>query len=348
MGAGIYIVWPVFYTDVSDSYRLGRWGRVRTDLGGVYFNAVFILAVGALYAATGVELLILGALAVHFQMLQQLLPVLRLDGYLILSDLTGVPDLFTRIGPTLRSLLPGRQPDERVRELKPWARRVVAAWVLVIVPTLLLVAAVVILNLPRIIATAWDSLGMQASRTSDAFGEGDVLAVAVGALRTGLLLAPPIAAAVTAVRLGRRLAGAAMRWSEGSAPRRVGVATAACAAVAVLALTWWPAEQYQPLDESDRLTAAQFRDQLREASRGAGIRQAPLAGREAPAGEPPAEGRGADGSSPDERDGSAPTDDQDGSSESDAPERSTSTTNGRTTTTVGTTTTEASEAGDTS
>src|SRR4029079_1852906 len=40
MGAGIYLVWPAFSTDVTDSYRLGRAGRVRTDLGGLYFNAI--------------------------------------------------------------------------------------------------------------------------------------------------------------------------------------------------------------------------------------------------------------------------------------------------------------------
>ena len=40
MGAGLYIVYPAFYTDVSDNYRLGRWARVRTDLGGFYFNLV--------------------------------------------------------------------------------------------------------------------------------------------------------------------------------------------------------------------------------------------------------------------------------------------------------------------
>ena len=34
MGAGLYLVWPAFYTDVTDSYRLGRAGRLRTDLGG--------------------------------------------------------------------------------------------------------------------------------------------------------------------------------------------------------------------------------------------------------------------------------------------------------------------------
>ena len=45
----------------------------------------------------------------HFEIVHQLLPVIRLDGYYIVSDLTGVPDLFARIGPILRSLLPGRE-----------------------------------------------------------------------------------------------------------------------------------------------------------------------------------------------------------------------------------------------
>jgi len=39
MGAGIYIAYPAFYTDVTDAYRLNRGGRLRTDLAGVYFNA---------------------------------------------------------------------------------------------------------------------------------------------------------------------------------------------------------------------------------------------------------------------------------------------------------------------
>src|SRR5206468_290169 len=39
MGAGLYLVWPAFYTDVTDSYRLGRGARLRTDLGGLYFKA---------------------------------------------------------------------------------------------------------------------------------------------------------------------------------------------------------------------------------------------------------------------------------------------------------------------
>ena len=44
MGAGLYIVWPAFYTDVTDAYRLPRHARLRTDLGGLYFNAVIAVA----------------------------------------------------------------------------------------------------------------------------------------------------------------------------------------------------------------------------------------------------------------------------------------------------------------
>ena len=48
MGMGLYLIWPAFYTDVTDSYRLGRTGRLRTDLGGLYFNAIVVVAsVGA-------------------------------------------------------------------------------------------------------------------------------------------------------------------------------------------------------------------------------------------------------------------------------------------------------------
>ena len=52
MGAGLYLVWPAFYTDVTDSYRLGRGGRVRTDLGGLYFNAIVAVAVAGIWWVT--------------------------------------------------------------------------------------------------------------------------------------------------------------------------------------------------------------------------------------------------------------------------------------------------------
>ena len=52
MALAVYVVYPAFFTDVTQSYRLGRGGRVRTDLGGVYFNALTIVGLTALYAQT--------------------------------------------------------------------------------------------------------------------------------------------------------------------------------------------------------------------------------------------------------------------------------------------------------
>ena len=44
IGFGMYIVFPAFFTNVTDSYRLNRAGRLRTDLGGLYFNVWCLLA----------------------------------------------------------------------------------------------------------------------------------------------------------------------------------------------------------------------------------------------------------------------------------------------------------------
>nr|MDQ6915672.1 hypothetical protein [Actinomycetota bacterium] len=172
MGVGIYIVWPAFYTDITDAYRLGKWGRLRADVGGMYFNAVFALAVAAAYAATGFEPLLLLIVLQVFAIVQQSLPFVRLDGYYIISDLTGVPDMFFRIKPVLVSLIPGRPADERVTELRPWTRRVVTAYVLIVVPVLALTAVLMIVHAPRAFATAYDSLAARFDQIGPNFSHG--------------------------------------------------------------------------------------------------------------------------------------------------------------------------------
>lgn len=98
MGVGIYLVWPAFYTDVTDAYRLPRRDHLRVDLGG---------------------------------MVKNLSPVIRSGGYHILADATGAPDLFAHIGPTIRALLPWRRRDPS--SLTGRARILVTVWVLVVV-----------------------------------------------------------------------------------------------------------------------------------------------------------------------------------------------------------------------
>ena len=51
IGVGLYLVMPAFYTDVTSAYRLDRTGRLRTDLGGLYFNAIVVLGLAVSYLA---------------------------------------------------------------------------------------------------------------------------------------------------------------------------------------------------------------------------------------------------------------------------------------------------------
>jgi len=72
MGAGLYIVWPAFYTDVTDSYRLGRSSRLRTDLGGLYFNALLALATFGTWLLVRWDGLLLVIATQILQMIRQL------------------------------------------------------------------------------------------------------------------------------------------------------------------------------------------------------------------------------------------------------------------------------------
>ena len=65
------------------------------------------------------------------------MPLLRLDGYYIISDLTGVPDILNRLRPILTSIIPGRKPDAKVSELKPWVRVAVTIYIVTLIPAML-------------------------------------------------------------------------------------------------------------------------------------------------------------------------------------------------------------------
>jgi putative peptide zinc metalloprotease protein len=254
MGAGIYVVWPAFYTDVTDAYRLSRKGRLRTDLGGVYFNALFALGLAAVYFVTRFEPLLIVALIQHFQIFQQLLPLLRLDGYYILSDLTGVPDLFMRLKPTLTSLLPWRKTEDSVRALKPWVRVAVTAWVLVLVPFLAFVFGAMVFNVPRIFATAWDSFFVQLDNADISFGQGQIASGMVACLQLAALSLPALGVAYSGSRAGGRAFLGGWRWSEGQPVRRLGVVSGTALVLASLGFVWWPNGDYKPIQPGERGT----------------------------------------------------------------------------------------------
>jgi putative peptide zinc metalloprotease protein len=205
IGMGIYVVWPAFFTNVTDAYRLGRAGRVRTDLGGVYFNAIFATGLAAIYLTTGYRPLLAAVLLVHVEMVQQLLPSLRFDGYFILADLIGVPDLFRRIGPVLGSLIPGRPADPRVQGLKRGARVTLTAWVLVMVPLIVVELSISVLNAPSLATTFARSLVDQVNELTYQAGRADIPSVLLSVISIILLVLPMAGLSCILLITGRKL-----------------------------------------------------------------------------------------------------------------------------------------------
>lgn len=205
IGVGLYLVWPALYTDVTDVYRIGRGGRLRTDLGGVYFNLVFILVMAGCYSVTAEPVFLAVVYVCHFEILQQLVPIVRFDGYFILGDLAGVPDLFGKVRPILASLLPRRGLAPQVAGLRRGVRLMVTAWVLVTLPLLVANLAYATWKLPQLASTAADSLARQADVVTEAAHDLDVLALVSGSLSAVLLVLPTVGLVYLLSRIARRV-----------------------------------------------------------------------------------------------------------------------------------------------
>jgi putative peptide zinc metalloprotease protein len=254
MGAGLYVLWPAFYTDVTDSYRLGRAGRIRTDLGGVYFNAVLALGVFGVWALTGWDALLLVIATQILQMVRQMPPLLRFDGYHLLADVTGVPDLYYRIRPTLAGLLPSNWGSPESKLLKPWAKAVVTAWVVLVVPFMIASVALTVITLPRILATAAASLATQWRGMTGHFGAGDIpagLAKLLGVIAVGL---PVAGISYMLVRAVRQLGSKVWRATADRPLHRTVAVVTAAVVVAGLAAAWWPRGNYRQIQPYERGT----------------------------------------------------------------------------------------------
>ena len=280
MGAGFYLIYPVLYTDVSDNYRLKRWARVRTDLGGFYFNLIFALVLMGAYAVTRFEFLLVVVALINLDILKQLLPFIRLDGYWTLVDITGMPDFFSRIGGFVKSMIPWRERKEneaRTPRMKWWARIVFTLYILITIPFLLFSGFLLFRSVPRVLATVLDSGGKVLGRAAEAQAAGDWLAAA-GLMGQLLLLALPglgiTYAAFNLLRGGFRFI---VKWAAGSLPKAIAGSVLAGGVAAGVVFLWLPAlpvvgtpgplyraSAFTPIQPDERFT-------LRDAVRGEAI-----------------------------------------------------------------------------
>ena len=93
IGFGIYLYYPVLYTDVSQAWRLSRHQRATIDMAGVYFQSVFQVVLLALFFVNGSLIPIFFFLFTDLIMFRTMNPFLRMDGYWLVADLFGIYNL---------------------------------------------------------------------------------------------------------------------------------------------------------------------------------------------------------------------------------------------------------------
>jgi hypothetical protein len=96
IGLGIYVCFPVCYTDLTCLWGLRRAQRASVDLAGMYFQFLAATSFLVQYTLTGYAPLASAAMAINATILFNLNPFLKLDGYWFVSDLLGIPNLWTK------------------------------------------------------------------------------------------------------------------------------------------------------------------------------------------------------------------------------------------------------------
>jgi len=101
IGFGFFLVFPVFYANVSNAWLVARRSRFIVNLGGIYFQLIGALLLYAAIAFTDGHVRAFLSLAFKANLAAAcfvLIPFIRNDGYWLLSDCLGLPDLYQRAG----------------------------------------------------------------------------------------------------------------------------------------------------------------------------------------------------------------------------------------------------------
>lgn len=93
IGFGFYLFTPVMYADVSDIWRLPQNQRIIVNMAGIYMGNYIAVIAFAIYLYTG-NLIFLYVFSLQcIESLCNLNPLLKYDGYWMLSDLLKLPNM---------------------------------------------------------------------------------------------------------------------------------------------------------------------------------------------------------------------------------------------------------------
>jgi len=93
IGFGFYLFSPVFFADVTKAWRLNPKQRVVIDLAGIYFELIYISFLLFIFLITKEVNFLLVSFILFVDIIYNLDPFLRTDGYWVVSDGLKIPNL---------------------------------------------------------------------------------------------------------------------------------------------------------------------------------------------------------------------------------------------------------------
>ncbi|MFW5804065.1 MAG: hypothetical protein ACOCWG_02420 [bacterium] len=105
IGFGFYLFSPVLYSDVSQAWRLPRKERIIVNIAGIYFELIAASFFIIIYLIFQIELFLIVPCFLFINTLYNLNPLIKYDGYWILSDAIQIPNLHKESQKTLTKTL---------------------------------------------------------------------------------------------------------------------------------------------------------------------------------------------------------------------------------------------------
>lgn len=105
IGFGLFVLLPSFYADVSEVWRFPRGQRMVVDLAGVYFQQIAFAAIALAAVLTEQPEYLVACRFIDVMTVLTLNPVFQFDGYWLLADWLGVPNLRRLASQHLQALI---------------------------------------------------------------------------------------------------------------------------------------------------------------------------------------------------------------------------------------------------
>ena len=104
IGLGIYLIFPVLYINIGESWKLKKHKRVIINLAGIYFQLIIGVIIGLTAFSSKYSLLSHLFFTNLTILILNLNPLIKFDGYWVLSDLMDTKNLSKKADETLKKI----------------------------------------------------------------------------------------------------------------------------------------------------------------------------------------------------------------------------------------------------